>query len=223
MKKNTGTDLTIIAVICTSMLSGVVYINYATRDSEAKSRMADQKLNAAYGRLTLAETAYKQAAWHDILSILAGDESDFSELPFEGKVRVDFLKQSAEVELKAFSLASSTDWAIKRKDWKTAIQNVSLIDGHVRGTFCEGTLIRFAELKRRIKDEIGDYEQLYVDFNEDVDSSNIAGSYSAGPSYSGLHRSYSDQGGHYVGGQGSSHKGGHYVNSRTGNHYSRRK
>ncbi len=28
------------------------------------------------------------------------------------------------------------------------------------------------------------------------------------------------KGGHYVGGQGSSHKGGHYVNSATGNHYS---
>lgn len=28
------------------------------------------------------------------------------------------------------------------------------------------------------------------------------------------------KGGHYVGGQGSSHKGGHYVNSATGDHYS---
>lgn len=34
---------------------------------------------------------------------------------------------------------------------------------------------------------------------------------------SGKHYSY--QGGHYVGGHGSSHKGGHYVNPRTGNHY----
>ena len=28
-----------------------------------------------------------------------------------------------------------------------------------------------------------------------------------------------NQGGHYVGGQGSSHRGGHYVNRLTGNHY----
>ena len=33
------------------------------------------------------------------------------------------------------------------------------------------------------------------------------------------HRHYSNQGGHYRGGHGSSHKGGHYVNSRTHNHY----
>jgi hypothetical protein len=31
------------------------------------------------------------------------------------------------------------------------------------------------------------------------------------------------QGGHYVGGHGSSHKGGHYVNPRTGNHYTHHK
>ena len=35
----------------------------------------------------------------------------------------------------------------------------------------------------------------------------------------GQHRHYANQGGHYVGGHGSSHKGGHYVNARTGNHY----
>jgi hypothetical protein len=33
------------------------------------------------------------------------------------------------------------------------------------------------------------------------------------------HAHYPNQGGHYIGGQGSSHKGGHYVNPRTGNHY----
>ena len=33
------------------------------------------------------------------------------------------------------------------------------------------------------------------------------------------HKHYPNQGGHYVGGHGSSHKGGHYVNPRTGNHY----
>jgi hypothetical protein len=27
------------------------------------------------------------------------------------------------------------------------------------------------------------------------------------------------QGGHYVGGHGTSHKGGHYLNPRTGDHY----
>ena len=36
--------------------------------------------------------------------------------------------------------------------------------------------------------------------------------------HSSSHAHYPNQGGHYVGGQGSSHKGGHYVNSRTGNH-----
>jgi hypothetical protein len=35
----------------------------------------------------------------------------------------------------------------------------------------------------------------------------------------GQHRHYANQGGHYVGGHGSSHRGGHYVNSRTHNHY----
>jgi hypothetical protein len=33
------------------------------------------------------------------------------------------------------------------------------------------------------------------------------------------HTHYANQGGHYVGGHGSSHQGGHYVNPRTGNHY----
>jgi hypothetical protein len=33
------------------------------------------------------------------------------------------------------------------------------------------------------------------------------------------HRHYSNQGGHYAGGHGSSHKAGHYVNARTHNHY----
>lgn len=31
-----------------------------------------------------------------------------------------------------------------------------------------------------------------------------------------------DTGGHYAGGEGSSHKGGHYENSATGNHYKKR-
>lgn len=30
------------------------------------------------------------------------------------------------------------------------------------------------------------------------------------------------RGGHYAGGQGSSHKGGHYKNARTGDHYEHR-
>ena len=35
------------------------------------------------------------------------------------------------------------------------------------------------------------------------------------------HREWRDnRGGHYVGGQGSSHRGGHYVNRLTENHYS---
>lgn len=34
-------------------------------------------------------------------------------------------------------------------------------------------------------------------------------------------RHYSNQGGHYSGGRGSSHKGGHYINARTHNHYTR--
>lgn len=33
------------------------------------------------------------------------------------------------------------------------------------------------------------------------------------------HAHYGYQGGHYVGGHGSSHKGGHYRNARTHNHY----
>jgi hypothetical protein len=37
----------------------------------------------------------------------------------------------------------------------------------------------------------------------------------------GSGRHYSNQGGHYQGGHGSSHKGGHYKNSRTGDHYTR--
>jgi len=37
------------------------------------------------------------------------------------------------------------------------------------------------------------------------------------------HRHYSYQGGHYIGGYGSSHKGGHYVNAKTHNHYTRHK
>lgn len=35
----------------------------------------------------------------------------------------------------------------------------------------------------------------------------------------GGHAHYSNAGGHYVGGRGSSHRGGHYVNRYTGNHY----
>ena len=31
-----------------------------------------------------------------------------------------------------------------------------------------------------------------------------------------------DTGGHYAGGEGSSHKGGHYENSATNNHYRKR-
>jgi hypothetical protein len=38
-------------------------------------------------------------------------------------------------------------------------------------------------------------------------------------SHSSNHAHYQNQGGHYIGGHGSSHKGGHYVNPRTGNHY----
>ncbi len=34
-------------------------------------------------------------------------------------------------------------------------------------------------------------------------------------------RHYTNQGGHYRDGHGSSHKGGHYVNHRTHNHYTR--
>ena len=34
-----------------------------------------------------------------------------------------------------------------------------------------------------------------------------------------LHKHYGNQGGHYIGGHGSSHKGSHYSNPRTGNHY----
>ena len=30
---------------------------------------------------------------------------------------------------------------------------------------------------------------------------------------------HASQGGHYVGGKGSSHRGGHYINGRTHNHY----
>jgi hypothetical protein len=33
------------------------------------------------------------------------------------------------------------------------------------------------------------------------------------------HHHYSDQGGRYVGGHGSSHRGGHYVNAMGGRHY----
>jgi hypothetical protein len=47
--------------------------------------------------------------------------------------------------------------------------------------------------------------------------------HSARSSHSSSHAHYPNQGGHYVGGQGSSHKGGHYVNPRTGNHYTRHK
>jgi hypothetical protein len=40
---------------------------------------------------------------------------------------------------------------------------------------------------------------------------------------SGSNTHYANQGGHYVGGRGSSHKGGHYRNARTGNHYTHHK
>jgi hypothetical protein len=47
----------------------------------------------------------------------------------------------------------------------------------------------------------------------------IARGGSRGGTHSHSSGHHSNQGGHYVGGHGSSHKGGHYVNSRTGNHY----
>jgi hypothetical protein len=34
---------------------------------------------------------------------------------------------------------------------------------------------------------------------------------------------YANEGGHYVGGKGSSHKGGHYKNARTHDHYTKHK
>jgi hypothetical protein len=40
---------------------------------------------------------------------------------------------------------------------------------------------------------------------------------------SSSHAHYPNQGGRYVGGQGSSHKGGHYTNPRTGDHYTHHK
>ncbi|GAB3249056.1 hypothetical protein GCM10027296_12270 [Chitinimonas naiadis] len=40
---------------------------------------------------------------------------------------------------------------------------------------------------------------------------------------SGSHAHYSNQGGHYAGGKGSSHKGGAYKNARTNNHYTSHK
>lgn len=42
-------------------------------------------------------------------------------------------------------------------------------------------------------------------------------------SHGGSHAHYGNQGGHYVGGHGSSHKGGHYKNPRTHDHYTRHK
>jgi hypothetical protein len=40
-------------------------------------------------------------------------------------------------------------------------------------------------------------------------------------SHGGSHAHYGNQGGHYVGGKGSSHKGGHYKNPRTHDHYTK--
>jgi hypothetical protein len=45
----------------------------------------------------------------------------------------------------------------------------------------------------------------------------LIGGTSEARGHAGTH--YSNQGGHFSGGHGSSHKGGHYVNPKTGNHY----
>jgi hypothetical protein len=217
MKKEDVAGYTTVGVI---LLTGIFCLimlrdDSIKRDKEKQlSLLLETKLEQIF---TETELHFKERRWQQSLEILRKNELEFHKINNFHVGRIYEIKTSSEAELLVANSVQVIQSAILRKEWQLAISNLYDIENR-KNFLSHDTMNYLVQLKSKVKEEIGDYE--LNSLNESSDAGTVAGFV---PPPKGYFHTQPDQGGHYIGGDGSSHKGGMYSNPRTGGHYQKRK